>query len=149
MIPSYGRDLTEEIERSKNGGPCCRVDVERRLALALGHDDKGFEGRREHSTRGRVNRDRNYGGRPETASLCSFFDRVVTVSRGEEDEFAAFVGVAVGFGGRVERITSDDNGCHVAGATALDADSTRTWPVEAEEQGEGFRSVLFDESQDW
>ena len=71
------------------------------------------------------------------------------MSRGEEDEFAAFVGVAVDFGGRVERITSDDNGCHVASATALDADSTCAWPVEAEEQGEGFRSMLFDESQDW
>jgi len=70
------------------------------------------------------------------------------VSGGEEDEFAAFVGVAVDFGGRVERITSDDNGRHIAGAAALDADSTRAWPVETEEQGEGFRGMLFDESQD-
>ena len=148
-MPSYGRDLTEEVERPKNGGPRCRVDVEGRLALALGRDDKGFKGRREHSTRGRVDRDRNYGRRPETASLCSFLDRVVTVCRGEEDEFAAFVRVAVDFGGRVERITRDDNGGHVAGAATLDADSTCPWPVEAEEQGEGFCSMLFDESQDW
>ena len=71
------------------------------------------------------------------------------MSRGEENELAAFVVVAVDFGGRVECITRDDNGGHVAGAATLDADSTCSWPVNAEEQGEGFCSMFFDESQDW
>jgi hypothetical protein len=149
MIPGCGSDLTKGVKRSENGGPCCRVNVERRLALVLSCDDKGFKGRWDHSTRGRVDRDRNYGRRPETASLCSLLDRVVAMGRSEEDEFAASVVVTVDFGGRVERITCDDNGSHVAGAAPLDADSTCPWAVEAEEQGEGFCSMLFDESQDW
>lgn len=68
--------------------------------------------------------------------------------RREEDELPAAVGVPMDLGRGIESVACDDDRGHVAGATALDGDASYARAREAEEGGQRFRRMLFDEGQD-
>jgi len=80
----------------------------------------------------------------ETAHLSCFFEGVVTVCWGKEDEFE--VCVAGGFAFGVEIVSGDDDGGSVWGAAALGGDPTGVRAVESEEIGECPSGCFLD---DW
>lgn len=79
--------------------------------------------------------------------MRGFFDAVVSVSGGEEDEAEVVGGVAVRFGGGVEGVAGDYYGRGVGAGTPLDGDAAGMGSVEAEEVGEGTGRVFFNQGQ--
>lgn len=139
------RDGADGVVASQHGRARRRVDVKGGFALAPGAGDEGFEGGRAHAAGGAVDGDGPYGRGAEAEHLRGFFDAVVAVGAGEEDEGA--VGIAIFLGGGEEGVAGDDDGGGVGGGAALDGDPACVGTREAEERGEGAGGCFFDDGE--
>ena len=81
--------------------------------------------------------------------MGGFFDAVVAVGAGEEEELEVVGGVAVGFGFGVKGVAGDDYGCGICDGAALDGDTACVGTVEAEEVGKGLGGFFLNEGQGW
>lgn len=155
-----GVDVQPEVVRLADGGegfdgvigaqdrgPRRGVEVEGREALVFGFSDAGGEGGRVHAAGLRVYGDGADGRGAEAEHLSGFFDAVVAVGRGEDDEFEVVGAVAVGFGIREEGVAGDYYGRGVGAGTPLYGDAASMGSVEAEEVGESTGRVLFNHGQ--
>jgi len=97
------------------GSSSC-VDIERSPAILLGLLNQFLKFRRNHAAL-EINWDRPNVVSPEATHLSSFFERVVSMSTGEEDEFT--VTVACGLGFWVQVVASDDYRSRIGGAASL------------------------------
>ena len=138
------RERGDGVVGAQDGGAGRGVEVEGREALVFRVGDGARQGGWVHAAGCRVHGHGADGGGAEAERLRRLFDAVVAVGRGEEDQFEAVGGVAVGFGLREEGVAGDDHGRRVGAGAALDGDAAGVGSVEAEEVGQGPGRVLFD-----
>ena len=115
--------------------------------MVLGVGDAGRQGGGVHAADFWVHGHGPDGGGAETKHLCGFFDAVVAVGGGEEDQFEAVGRVAVGLGVREEGVAGDYHGRGVGAGASLYGYAAGVGSVEAEEVGESPGRVLFNHRQ--
>lgn len=140
-----GCERGDGVVGAQDGGAGRGVEVEWGLASLLGLGDEGGQGGGVHAAGLGVHGDGDDGGGAEAERLRGFFDAVVSVGGGEEDEAEVVGGIAVGFGGGVEGVAGDYYGRGVGTGAPLDGNAAGMGSVEAEEVGEGTGRVFFNQ----
>lgn len=139
-------DGREGVVGAEDGGAGRGVHVEGGVAGIFGGGNGGVEGGGHHAAGG-VDGDGPHGRGTEAQHLRGFFDAVVPVGAGEEDEFAPAGGVTFCFRVWEEGVARDDDGGGVGGGAALDGDAARVGAGQAEEVGEGAGGGFLDDGQ--
>lgn len=141
------RNGLEGVERAQDCRARRGVDVERRPTLPLFSHDQCLQRLGVHLSRRGVDGDGDDALAPEPALLRGLLDAVMSMRRGEEDQFAAARVIAQPLRLREQVVARDDDARQVAGAAALDADAAGARAREAEHARQSSRDVRLDQRQ--